>query len=406
MSHHDPLLSKSLSINPAQVTRRTALWWGAAGLGALCLPAAACSSPKGTPPATPSRPSKAQTGQRPQSPLAKAHTTPQGAVAPPLKKWPGVARGVAWDANWENQQHWYGTPAAEAGLDHLKRLHGDWIAITPFSFQRDIKKPDINFRPQWGLNLAQDVKNAHDRKIKVMVKPHIWSNQFWDGSGAWRGHIRMQSDAEWATWFENYTRWIVHVAKQAQALNADAFCVGLEYLESSRAHAARWRDVIKQVRAVYDGPLTYAAHSSELDLPFWDDLDVIGFNAYEPLAQNTQPTAQELSDSWARHAVELSKLSTRWKRPIVFTEVGYASIDGAAQAPFRWPTDQDTEDQDEQAACYQALFDHAPNWPWFAGMFIWKYKIGVERNNVAERQYVFQGKRAEAIVKAGFKKLL
>ena len=82
--------------------------------------------------------------------------------------------------------------------------------------------------------------------------------------------------------------------------------------------------------------------------------------------------------------------------------MGFASVDGAARAPFRWPKDDDTPDEDEQADAYRALFREASGWPWFGGLFIWKMKIGVEANNASERLFVFQGKKAEAVIKAGF----
>lgn len=324
-------------------------------------------------------------------------------VTGPVREWKGVARGVAWDANWGDRENWYGTEGARKGLDKIQKEVGvDWIAVTPFSYQSDVNEPSIRFRSGWS-DLEEDVKHARARGIKVMVKPHIWSNQFWDGSNNWRGTIRMKSEEDWKEWFEDYTEWIVVEATKAEALDADAFCVGLEYLESSRKHADKWRKVIAEVRKVYHGPLTYAAHESEADLPFWDDLDFIGINAYFRIAKDTEPTDAYMKERWQHYAGGLADLSRKWAKPIVFTEVGFASVDGCAKAPFRWPTDRDKEDLEEQAAAYRTLFAVAPNWEWFGGMFIWKYKITVPRDETAERLYVFQGKPAEAVIAAGFR---
>lgn len=328
--------------------------------------------------------------------------TPGSATVRPGQQWQGVARGVAWDANWSDKANWYGTDGAKKGLDKIKVMGVDWIAVTPFSFQRDVNEPTIRFRSGWD-DLDEDVKNARAKGIKVMVKPHIWSNQFWDGSNNWRGTIRMKSEEDWAQWFADYEEWIVAEAAMAEELDADAFCVGLEYLESSRAHADKWRKVIREVRKVYNGPLTYAAHESEADLPFWDDLDFIGINAYFRIGKNNEPTEAEMKERWLHYAGGLADLSKKWKKPIVFTEVGFASVDGAAKAPFRWPTERDKTDYEEQAAAYRTLFAVAPNWEWFGGMFIWKYKITVPTNNAAERHYVFQDKPAEKVISAGFK---
>ena len=321
---------------------------------------------------------------------------------PRQKRWQGVARGVAWDADWSDRDSWYGTRKAKSQLDKLRTLNVDWIAVTPFAFQESVHRPELKFRPDWGKGLSQDIRQAHFRGMKVMVKPHIWSNQFWDGSNHWRGTISMESDEAWRVWFAGYTRWIVQAAAAAQAEGADAFCVGLEYLESSRAHSDRWRAVIREVRRVFDGPLLYAAHPLEVDLPFWDDLDAIGVNAYYVMSDTRRPDIKQMKARWSKEAVALSALSAKYGKPVVFTEVGYASVDGTSMAPFRWPNGEDVEDQEEQAQCYQALFDAATTWPWFGGMFIWKYKIGVPTNNPSERHYVFQGKAAEAVVRDGF----
>ncbi|MEO1270673.1 MAG: hypothetical protein AAFX99_21505, partial [Myxococcota bacterium] len=193
-------------------------WTGLVVFGALW--ATCCCSPS-EPERVPD-PAQATATPPPQEPVVRT----------PGRAWSDVARGVAWDANWEDRRDrgWYGTENARKGLDHLTTLNVNWIAVTPFSFQRDIHKPTIEFRSRWSKGLAEDVHQAHARGIKVMVKPHIWSNQFWDGSGHWRGHIRMSSEAEWAQWFDHYERWIVTEAKRAEELKADAFCVGLEYL--------------------------------------------------------------------------------------------------------------------------------------------------------------------------------
>jgi hypothetical protein len=365
----------------------------------LALPAVGCKRAEVPTDPKPSSRASSMAGvevhETPSSPGAQSGTSGRA--------WKGVARGVAWDANWGDRTNWYGTEGAKKGLDKIKNDVGvDWIAVTPFSFQSDVNEPAIRFRDGWS-DLDADVKNAHARGIKVMVKPHIWSNQFWDGSNNWRGTIRMKSEEDWAQWFENYETWIVAEAQTAEELNADAFCVGLEYLESSRAHADKWRKVIAAVRKVYSGPLTYAAHESEADLPFWDDLDFIGINAYFRIAKDTEPTDAYMKERWQHYARGLADLSKKWGKQIVFTEVGFASIDGCARAPFKWPSERDTEDLGEQAGAYRTLFAVAPNWAWFGGMFIWKYKITVPQNNAAERHYVFQNKPAEAVIAAGFR---
>ena len=92
---------------------------------------------------------------QPPQPPASPESPPQSTPDPVKRQWTGVARGVAWDSSWEDRSAWYGTPRAEAMLDHLVSLGGDWIAVTPFSFQRDIHAPAIDFRPRWSSGLTE-----------------------------------------------------------------------------------------------------------------------------------------------------------------------------------------------------------------------------------------------------------
>jgi len=141
------------------------------------------------------------------------------------------------------------------------------------------------------------------------------------------------------------------------------------------------------------------APADERDLPFWDALDVIGINAYCPIADSHDVDARAMREAWRPHLDAFERLATEYNKPIVFTEIGYASIDGAAKEPFRWPNADDREDRAEQAACYRAFFDAVRDRPWFAGFFLWKYKITVETRDPSERHFVFQGKPAETTIK-------
>jgi hypothetical protein len=74
----------------------------------------------------------------------------------------------------------------------------------------------------------------------------------------------------------------------------------------SPSHESRWRELIGDVRSHFDGQLTYAAnHSDALGfgggyqrVPWWEDLDYIGIDAYFALSDRTDPSRSELLASW------------------------------------------------------------------------------------------------------------
>ena len=83
-----------------------------------------------------------------------------------------------------------------------------------------------------------------------------------------------------------------HHAELAARIQADIFCVGTE-LSKLSVYDAEWRRIIRDVRKIYKGPLTYAAvQGPEFEnLRFWDALDYIGLNNYYPLPDDLSTAA-------------------------------------------------------------------------------------------------------------------
>lgn len=119
----------------------------------------------------------------------------------------------------------------------------------------------------------------------------------------------------------------------------------LEWVRRRRALLERhWRELIADVREVYRGRLTYAANFDQYQaVGFWDDLDVVGINAYFPLrptfVPGEDPRAVEpvLEASWRRILGELRDWRRERRlgnRPVVFTELGYTPRAGSTVNPW------------------------------------------------------------------------
>ena len=83
-------------------------------------------------------------------------------------------------------------------------------------------------------------------------------------------------------------------------------------------------------------------------------------------------TAGDLAAGWQPHVAALEAMSRARGKPILFTEVGYRSIAGAAIEPWNWRI-QRPVDEEEQADAYEALFSVFWQRPWFAGLFLWDW---------------------------------
>ncbi|MCR5889459.1 hypothetical protein LRS06_17120 [Hymenobacter sp. J193] len=296
----------------------------------------------------------------------------QPAIGPPPTD--GRLRGVSWVA---------GDSASALDLEPLVRARVTWIAQTPFGWQAGAAVPEIRLqtgkgsRHYWGesdAGIIQTAERARQRGISTLLKPHLWLR---GGSGSWPGDINMTSPADWQQWFASYSLFILHYARLAEEHQLEALCIGTELQHASVGHETEWRTLIRQIRGVYHGQLTYAANwSGEFEqVPFWDALDFIGIQAYFPLSKTERPEKAALLQAWQEPLRRIKAIQRRFKKPVVFTEIGYKTTPDAATEPWTWPDRRavlTSADEATQAACYAAMFETF--WPqkWFRGLFVWK----------------------------------
>ncbi|NKB86746.1 MAG: hypothetical protein GKS06_00800 [Acidobacteria bacterium] len=282
-------------------------------------------------------------------------------------------RGVSWVA---------GRSIDGAALDPLLDHHVEWIAQTPFGWQEATDKPAIRIatggRVFWGETdegLSRTLDLARERGLRTMLKPHIWVS-----GGAWRGDIYMPTDADWNTWFADYREFILHYAQFAESRGIPLFCIGTELHKTVIARPGKWRDLIREIRDVYSGELTYAAnwYDEFTDVSFWEELDYIGVQGYFPLSHEPTPGVDALVAGWGPHRDALRDLHERVGKPVIFTEIGYRSWSDAASRPWEWPIRGDDSDFDAviQKNLYEAFFRTFWHEDWVVGAYWWKWFPG------------------------------
>lgn len=319
-------------------------------------------------------------------------------------------RGVSWVA---------ADSASSTDFEPLLRNRVNWISQTPFGWQSGAATPEIRWssgagnQPNWRYwgetdrGLAFTTKLARQHGIRTLLKPHLWLRN----GGTWPGDINMSSAADWQAWFANYTSFILHYAELAEAHNMEALCIGTELEHASVGHEAEWRVLIKQIRKVYRGQLTYAANwSGEFErVRFWDALDFIGIQAYFPLSSAPAPAKATLLAAWQGPLKRIEAVQKQYRKPVLFTEIGYKTTPDAAIQPWAWP-DRNAlpapPDEATQRACYEAMFETFWEQPWFGGLFVWKWYPGLKPDGSARRHLDFtpQHKPAEQVMAQWFKK--
>ena len=279
----------------------------------------------------------------------------------------------------ESTQHpgvGYGTDSSAAALDELVALGCNWVSITPFGRLWSLSSTDIvmDFEAPFRMNRAnvmRVIEQAHARGLKVLLVPHLWVD-----TGGWRGEIDPGSEQRWTAWFASYTHFVTEWARVANEAHADMLSIGVEMKSSTATHVPQWLTVIEAIRRVYPGMLTYSANwDEEPQITFWDRLDVVGINAFYPLAEHDGAGIEELRHGAAERARQLGAWATHEGRSVMFTEFGYTARPNPTVRPWEWPDSMSNVHVDEhaQAEGYRALLEAFADESWFAGAFVWRY---------------------------------
>lgn len=352
------------------------------------------------------RPTAFPVSGRPELVVPRIHQTPIS-LAPIAKRAPKrdlaalreYQRGIAYIATHRNE---YASAQSQRALDELFATGANYISLLVTWYQTDVASLAIARTASTPTDeeLAFVIAYAHAHGVKVLLKPQV---DFSNDTEHWRGQIAFDNQADWQAWFASYQNFILHYARLAQAHGVEEFSVGTE-LVATTTRTADWRAIIRAVRKEYTGLLTYSANHSgeELQVRFWDDLDFIGVNVFYHLTNYRTPTLEQLEEGWELPIERLTTLHNEFPdKPIIFTEVGYPSMDLANVWPWDWLR-HGAVDLNEQALLYQALFEtwwHHPQRKWFRGMFIWNWRTDPEQGGMDDIGYTPHGKPAEDILK-------
>jgi hypothetical protein len=293
----------------------------------------------------------------------------------------------------------YATEESFTSIEAVKKLGADHMSVLVTWYQTTCWSGDIRpteITPS-DASIAEAIRKAHAAGLKVMLKPHLDILDQSDGS--WRGEIGCLKEAEWADWFKKYGEYILHYAEMAQKEKVELYCIGTELNTSATTRPNEWRELIRKVRAKYRGQLTYASHwDTYMDIRFWDALDYVGINAYFPLSEKLQPTADELRAGWVKWVEEMEAFQKQVNMPIIFPEIGSNSCDGAAIRPWEHVPDKEVN-LGLQKDYYEVLSEIFFNKEWFYGVYWWYWGTNVNMGGQYNRGFTPQNKPAVDVVK-------
>lgn len=300
----------------------------------------------------------------------------------------------------------FGSETFKESVRKMREANVEMLTLTMPIYQSNIYSTEIY--PGWNTptdeSLIAGVQFARSLGFRVTLKVHMVSHD-----GQWRAHINPSNRAGW---FRSYGHWVERYARIAEANGVEMFVIGSELIDMATVHTnstntQHWKDLIARVRGVYSGKLTYSANwggswwaDEKNRIEFWSDLDYIGIAAYFVL--NSEPNAEALKGQWDYwRTTDIQPLRDRWGKPVIFTEIGYRSMNGARFQPFNsW--DHWGVNEWEQAQLYEALFSYWNNHPWFMGVHLWDWMSDPNAGGPHNDGYTPQGKSAEGVMRAWF----
>jgi len=289
-------------------------------------------------------------------------------------------------------------------MDIIKENGGTWVSYMPNWFVvpdyrgneiRPIYADEITSTSGWVTatirdeDLATLVGMAHDRGLKMYVCPML-APEDWGPGVPGKGNLE-PSDPE--AFFENYTAFINHYAELAEQTGVDMLCVGSENdtltqedlrENSSIDKTARWREVIASARERYSGLLTYSVSCMDTErcgpqlIRFWDDLDVIGWEWYVPIASGEHQSIESMRQN-AERIIErnIKPLYDRYQKPVVLTEIGWEAYPSACAHTYGTGPAKGG-DRNEQASCYEAIFQAIEDASFIQGIQIFTWTANLE----------------------------
>jgi len=271
----------------------------------------------------------------------------------------------------------YGSAASDASLARAASSGNDSVSIVITQYMDSATSNTVrsNGATPTDASIPHAIATALSLGLNVSLKPQVDLI-----GGAWRGTI---APADPTAWFASYESMIDHYADLARQGGASTLVIGTELKTmSGAAYTSRWQQIIAGLRQRFSGRLTYAANWNEYQqVRFWDDLDFIGVDAYYPLSELPAPTVSQLVSAWTSrgYVSALQAASQQYGKRVLFTEIGYRSIVGAAITPNIWNS-QALYSMDEESNAYEAAFQAFAGRPWFAGMYWWSWPATLPAN--------------------------
>lgn len=311
-------------------------------------------------------------------------------------------------------------------FEDIKSINANWVAFVP---EVILDRSSLKLRPDsenhwWGKTIQGNIasiKMAKEAGLKVMLKPQMVLDYVTYPSGlfsdliklvdqggaivvdksdgaSWRGDFNPDNEEDWRIWEASYSDYVIKLALLAEELNVEILCIGTELKKSAELRPQYWYELIKKIRKIYKGRITYSANWDEYnEIEFWDQLDYIGTNSYYPISLSATPNVKSTMRNWTYYRSRLKKLSKKHNKQILITEFGYRNVSYAGIRPWIHDDGTSKSNYEAQDNLYDAFFQSFWDQSWIRGGFSWNWDA-VEKKQ-GNTDFSVQGKPAENIIR-------
>ncbi len=275
------------------------------------------------------------------------------------------------------------------------------LAIIPYAFSRGPENPAVIYNNEnqwWGeqsTGVIETIRLAHQAGLKVLLKPQLWIKD-----GRYTGHFEPTTEENWSVLESTYFNYIIDFAKIAEESQVATFCIGTEWGKFIEKRPVFWFDLIDSVKQYYHGPITYAANWDDFAaVPFWHQLDLIGVDAYFPLSNERRPNKAAVVAKLDSINNTLKAFSSAFKKPILFTEYGYRSMDYSLDKPWESYT-KGAVNMEIQKIALEAFYEVFWQEDYIAGGYLWKwFSDNKKAGGLEDIGYTPQNKPALNVIK-------
>lgn len=265
------------------------------------------------------------------------------------------------------------TPTYDYGqlIEELAATGATHVCLVWVWWQQNVGATEIRRVDGWTATDAQvtgAITAARRLGLHVTAFPIV---RLIDGGATdWRGKIAPTDESRW---WRSYDSYILHSAALAKRAGAQRLSVGSE-LVSREGMRGRWLELIDRVRlSAPELELMYSANWDHYGpVSFWDAVDVVGLTGYFELTRSLDPSRAELVQAWLPIRRALGAWSAEIGRPLVISEIGYPSLDGASA----WPWDETRKapvDLEEQRIAYEAFVRAWDGVSFLRGAYWWNW---------------------------------